>query len=60
MNGLSRLVGYTSPNGLRQAMAHQEGPRLETLLQLANLMGYRSIEELFGEFGTTEPIEQVR
>lgn len=60
MNGLARTLGYASPNGLRKALAPDHGPHLGVLLSLAGVMGYRSIEELFGEFGTTLMIEELR
>jgi hypothetical protein len=60
MNGLARNMGYASPNGLRKALAPDHGPRLEVLLRLAGVLGYRSIEELFGDFGTTALIEELR
>lgn len=60
MNGLARNMGYASPNGLRKALARDHGPRLDVLLRLAGALGYRSVEELFGEFGTTPLIEELR
>jgi hypothetical protein len=60
MNGLARDLGYVSPNGLRKALAPDHGPNLAVLLRLAGALGYRSIEELFGDFTTTPWIEELR
>lgn len=60
MNGLAHDVGYLSPNGLRKALKAENGPHLKVLLHLAGVLGYRSIEELFGDFGTTSAIEELR
>jgi hypothetical protein len=56
---LGRRLGY-SRGGLRSALASPDGPKLSVLLGLAAHLDLRSIEELFGEFGTTSAIESIR
>lgn len=63
-NGLSVTslgvkMGY-SRGGLRNALASDEGPKLSVLLRMAAHLKLRSIEELFGEFGTTSVIDDLR
>lgn len=63
-NGLSVTslgikMGY-SRGGLRNALASEDGPKLSVLLKMAAHLQLRSIEELFGEFGTTAAIDELR
>lgn len=53
LSELARRVGYGSPSGLLAAMTGKTQPPLHVLVGLAAELGLHSIEELFGDFGTS-------
>lgn len=49
-------VGYDSRSSFYNAIDCKSDPRLTTLLKLATLLDVRSVEELFGDFGSDRVI----
>lgn len=58
VTALGLKLGY-SRGGLRNSLQSKDGPKLSVLLELAAHLELRSIEELFGDFGSTPLIDAL-